>query len=205
MGDTLLVAAVVFGRTVVGILLRPYETYRRIIREGSLWELPYIAFLLGMYFALASLVKTASFRPFLLTKQFVLLAGAAGALFVLVVGLLWIVGRIVGGKGQLGKLAIAWAYTLVPTVTWFLATSLLYVALPPPRTESVAGVAFSLLFLVFSATLFFWKGMLAYLTMRFGLRLDLPKIAVMTVICLPIIGAYSLLMYRFGIFKIPFL
>lgn len=205
MGDALLVAAAVFVRTIVGILLRPYETYRRIIRDASLWELPFIAVLLGMYFALASIVKTASFRPFLLTKQFLLLAGAAGATFLFVVGLMWVVGRIVGGKGQLGKLTIAWGYTLVPTVIWFLATSLLYVALPPPRTTSIAGVAFSLLFLVFSATLFFWKGMLTYLTMRFGLKLDLPRIAVMTAICLPIIGIYSLVMYRMGIFRVPFL
>ncbi len=191
MVDHLLLAGVQFSRNLVGMVVRPYETYRRIIHEGTLWELPYIASLLAIYFAS--------------TKHFVVLASATGATFFLAVGLLWSVGRFVGGKGNMGKLGLAWAYTLIPTVSWFLVTSLLYVLLPPPRTERWQGILFSLLYLVFSATLFFWKGMLAYLTMRFGLKLDLQKAIIVSTISLPILGVYSILMYRLGIFKVPFL
>ncbi|MBI3576524.1 hypothetical protein HY086_00605 [Candidatus Gottesmanbacteria bacterium] len=205
MADSLLVGALTFGRTFVGIIFRPYETYRRIIYAGTLWELPYIAVLLAFYFALASLVKTAAFRPFLLTRQFIVLTSATGATFFLVVGLLWFVGIFVGGKGQLYKLGLAWAYTLIPTVLWFLVTSLLYVVLPPPRTDRLQGILFSLLYLVFSVTLFFWKGILAYLTMRFGLKLDLKQVLIVSAISVPILGLYSVLMYRLGIFKVPFL
>lgn len=205
MVDSLLVGALTFGRTIVGIIFRPYETYRRITHKGTLWELPHIAAVLAAYFVIASLVKTSAFRPFLLTKQFIVLAGATAATFLLAVGLLWVVGKLVGGKGELGKLSLAWAYTLIPTMVWFLATSLLYVILPPPRTERWQGVAFSLLYLIFSATLFFWKGMLAYLTMRFGLKLDLPKILVVVAVSAPVFGIYSFIMYRLGIFKVPFL
>ncbi len=205
MIDQLIFSGVQFIRTVVGMVTRPYETYRRIAYQGSLLESVYIAVLLAFYFAVASLVKTAAFRPFLLTKQFFVLTSATAATYLAVVGLLWFVGNFVGGKGQPSRLALAWAYTLIPTVLWFLVTSLLYVVLPPPRTTSPQGVAFSLLFLVFSATLFFWKGMLAYLTMRFGLKLDLAKILVVAAIATPPLGIYSFVMYRLGIFKVPFI
>lgn len=205
MMASLLVALVAFGRNIVGIVSRPYETYRRIADHGSLWELFYVGLFLAFYFTLASLVKTAAFRPFLLTKQFILLFGASLVTYTIVVSLLWLVGKLVGGKGKLQSMLVGWGYTLIPTITWFLVTSLLYVFLPPPRTQSPTGVAFSVLFLVFSAAIFFWKFMLAYLTMRFGLRLDLVRILVVTAICLPVIGLYSLLMYRWGIFKVPFI
>ena len=165
----------------------------------------YVGILLGAYFALASLVKTAAFRPFLLTKQFVFLAGASTMTYLVVVLLLWFVGKLLGSSGRLRPILLGWGYTLIPTTLWFLVTSILYVVLPPPRTQSSAGILFSVLFLVFSTALFFWKFMLAYLTMRFGLRLDLLRIVAVTIICLPFLGLYSVLMYRWGIFRVPFL
>jgi hypothetical protein len=125
--------------------------------------------------------------------------------YVLVVFLILHVGKLVGARGRLQAILLCWGYTLIPTVLWFLVTSLLYVIIPPPRTQSTAGITFSVLFLSFSTVLFFWKFMLSYLALRFGLRLDLPRIGAVIAISLPIIGLYSALMYRLGIFRIPFL
>lgn len=194
-----------FGRTIIGLLTRPYETYRRIEREGNLWELLGIGILLSIYFACAALVKTASFRPFLLTRQFVVLATAVVATYILTVSLFWAVGKLVGAKGNLRGLLLGWGYTLIPTLTWFLSTSLLYVLLPPPRTTSLNGLAFSALYLLFSSTLLFWKVILGYLALRFGLKLDLAKISLICVIVLPLLGVYSVVMYRLGIFRVPFI
>ncbi len=202
--DELLLSGISFGRTLVGIATRPYETYRRIVDRGKPGELLYIALLLSVYFALVAGVRTAAFRPFLLTKQFIVLGSAALATYILVVSLLWSVGNWVGGRGSLVGLMLAWAYTLVPTICWFFATSILYVFFPPPRTASIQGMAFSILYLVFTVTLFFWKGMLGYLTLRFGLRLDLGKILLVTAVCVPIVTLYSVWMYRMGIFRVPF-
>lgn len=203
--DQLFVSGIAFGRTILGIIIRPYETYRRIIDRGRLLELFYIGFLLAAYFAVAGLVKEASFRPFLLTKQFLVLGTAAGASFFLVSGTLFFVGTLVGGKGAFRKFLLAWGYTMIPTVFWFLATSILYVLIPPPRTTGALGITFSIVYLVFSATLFFWKIVLGYLSLRFGLRLDLGKIAVVAAVSVPIFTVYSVAMYRLGIFKVPFL
>lgn len=198
-------SGILFGHTLAGLFLRPYETYRRIADRGKAGELMYIAVLLGGYFALASLVKTAAFRPYLLTRQFVLLSGASVVSFFAVVAALWVAGRIVGGKGKPVPFIVSWGYTLVPTVLWFFATSVLYVVIPPPRTTSIQGIVFSILYLVFSTTLLFWKIILAYLTLRFGMKLDLGKIMKVVLLVLPLIGVYSFVMYRMGIFKVPFI
>jgi len=64
---------------------------------------------------------------------------------------------------------------------------------------------FSAIFLVFSTVLFFWKVMLTYLTLRFGMRLDLGRIIVVFGVVGGIMLFYSIGMYKLGIFKIPFI
>ena len=185
MLDQLIISGIAFCRNAIGLVVRPYETYRRIIDKGSVWELVFIAML----------VMVSAFR----------LVFAAAATYMLVVILVWVVGQRVGGKGTLASVALGWGYTMLPTVCWFFMTSLLYMLLPPPRTTSLAGIVFSVLFLVFSVTLFFWKLTLGYLTLRFGLKLDLVRILVVVAIVGPIVGVWSWRMYRLGIFKVPFL
>jgi len=203
--SALIVDAVAFGRTVIGIMTRPYETYRRISSKGKPGELLYIFVVLGVYFALASLVKVAAFRPFLLTQQFVVLFAGALSGAVVSTGSIFIAGRLFGVRVAVIPLLVAWSYTLIPTVVWFFATSLLYVLLPPPRTTSVPGILFSLLFLAFSATLLGWKVTLSYLTLRFSLRLNFGKSMLVAVVCAPVVAAWAYVMYKTGIFKVPFL
>ncbi len=205
ISGALLSSFVSFGRNFFGIIIKPYETYRRIVDRGRLGELLWIGLLLVIYFGIASIVKTAAFRPFLLTKQFMVLAGGAGVSFLFVVGTLWQVTRLLGGRGNVISFTLAWGYTLVPTFFWFLGTSFLYVILPPPRTNRPEGILFSVFYLVLSATLFFWKCMLGYLTLRFGVKFDLPKILITLGIALPIIGVFSVVMYKLGIFRVPFI
>jgi hypothetical protein len=205
METSLIVALVDFGRNIIGLVTRPYETCRRIADRGGFGELVYVAILLATYFAFASLVKVASFRPFLLTRQFIVLSVATGVTYLFTLALFWMAGKLVGAQGRFKGLAVSWGYSLVATFAWFLATSILYVILPPPRTTSMAGVLFSILFLIFSITLFFWKATIAYLTLRFGLRLTLGKIMIVLALTLPILGLYSFGMYRLGIFRVPFL
>lgn len=205
MKGSFLIGCIAFVRSSVGLIVRPYETYRRIINHGSIWELVPLGVLLSCYFAIASLVKTAAFRPFVLTKQFILIAISVVLTYCITVTLLFFFGRLVKGTGSIVKIAIAWGYTLLPTLIWFLGTSVLYVLIPPPRSGRPLGVLFSAIFLVFSIVLFFWKAMLTYLTLRFGMRLDLWRILAVFVVVGGIMVWYSIGMYRIGIFKIPFI
>lgn len=205
LSERIITGGIYFVRSVAGIILRPYEAMRSVAERGSLAEFLFVALALGVYFALASVIKTAAFRPFLLTRQFISLACAAAAGYFLACGIIWSVSRRMGGRGGFRSLAVAWGYSLIPTVCWFLLTSLLYLVLPPPRTTSLAGITFSVLFLVFSVSMLIWKIMLGYLAIRFSLKLDLGRILAITAATVPFLAAYSICMYKVGIFKVPFL
>lgn len=201
----IVVSCISFGRNTIGLIVRPYETYRRIVDRGRIGELGVIFLFLVLYFSVASVVKVSAFRPFLLTRQFVILGVGAGLGFVIMIGAIWIAGLMLKGKGRLARLALGWGYTLLPTLAWFFITSLLYVLVPPPRTTSAMGILFSVLFIVFSVTLLWWKIMLSYLTIRFVFRFDVIRIIAVFAIVSPVIVAHSILMYYYGVFKVPFL
>ena len=188
MGDLLFSAGVSFGRSVVGIVTRPYETYRKLVDRGSLWELVYVGALVLLY----CFISRIQIAPVIFT-------------YLVTVGLFWHIGRLFGTKARFSGFLLGWGYTLIPTLVWFWMTTLLYVLVPPPRTTSPQGMIFSVLYLLFSATLLFWKVTLAYLALRFGLRMDLAKISATCAIVLPMLGVYSFWMYRLGIFRIPFI
>ncbi len=203
--DTWIVVAFGFARSLVGIATRPYETYRRILKEGSELEFVPIGLMLSLYFAVNALVKAPAFRPFVLTRHFIKTSIAVTVSAVALSLLLYGVGRLFGGKGGYRRFALGWAYTLIPTLCWFIFTSVLYVVVPPPRTTHPSGIALSVVFLTISSVLFFWKFILSYLSLRFGLKLDLVRILGILLVCTPVIGGYSVLMYRLGIFRIPFI
>lgn len=203
--DYIIISAVLFGQNIIGIVACPYETYRRIARNGKISELAYIGALLLCYFGLASFIRVSSFRPFLLTKHVFLLFGTAAVSYCIITATLWFLSRIFGGRGFFKQFAIAWGYTLIPTTVWFFITSILYMILPPPRTERLLGILFSIVYLTVTSMLFLWKCTLCYLALRFGMKLDLQKIIAVAVLSTPFFVSYSLLMYRFGIFRVPFI
>jgi hypothetical protein len=171
-------------RSIIGLVTRPYETMRGVVERANVWEL--------LVIAIPALVFYRTVWAGLLTY------GIAVALF-------WTAGKLVGSTGKFAGLASSWGYTLIPTILWFFMTAVLYFILPPPRTTSFQGILFSILYLVVSATLFFWKVTLGYLALRFGLKLDLKRILVVVAISAPILGLWSYGLYRLGIMKVPFL
>ncbi len=194
-----------FVKHTAGLVTKPYETYRNIVLKEDIREIIYIGCVVGLYFALASLIRTAAFRPFLLTKQFIVLAGGAFAGYMLASGMLWVSGRILGARTSLKTVMTAWGYSLLPTVAWFMMTSVLYIVLPPPRTTHIAGIVFSAVYLTISVSILFWKVICAYLAVRFSMKFDLVRICTVYAITLPVLVLYSFVMYRLGIFRIPFL
>ncbi|MEK7166109.1 MAG: YIP1 family protein, partial [Patescibacteria group bacterium] len=143
-------------------------------------------------------------HPFILSLNVSRLFTVSLTTYIGICLLLLVLGKMVGGKPNLRAILLGWGYSLIPTLIWFFATSLFYLLLPPPRTETILGRSFSLIFNTFSLSLFFWKGMLYYLTLRFGMKLDLRQISVISVIFLPLLVVYAVLMYRFHIFRVPF-
>lgn len=197
---------ILFGKTSSGCINSPYITYRKLANDKTDARLVvFILLLVILYFAFASLVRTGMHNPYLLTLKFNTLILGAGVGFMGMIFVLFTLGRILGNVTTFKTLFILWSFSLLPTLMWFFFTSFFYLILPPPRTLSILGKLFTLWFVFFTAAIFLWKIILYYLTLRFGLRFDLFKIAAVSLIISPLIVSYSVAMYKLGIFRIPFL
>lgn len=201
----LLRTAILFVRNAYNCFNSPYMTYRKLSQERIFGQTVFIILLVFFYFLFISVVRNGLSNPFLLTVKFNSLILSATVGFLGVIVLLFILGRLFGGKGRIGGVYNLWAFSLLPTLVWFFITSLLYLTLPPPRTLSFWGKFYSVVFAAFSLSVFIWKGILYYLTLRFALKLDLWRILLVTTVLLPILAVFSVGMYRIGIFRIPFI
>lgn len=106
---------------------------------------------------------------------------------------------------KLSSFIFTYIYSLMPTLIWFLSTSILYIFLPPPRTFSLMGKGFSILFIAYSMSLLVWKFILVYLSLRFSSKLNFYKIIFMMILFLIWFIPYSVLLYQFRLFRIPFI
>ena len=190
---------------ILGLIMHPYKTMREIIREEDFWGvfiflglLPFWVLSLGI---LRGGLKLGFFGGFLRLLQ--LLAVYFGSYF-LVVGLVWFWGLLFGGRGSFLGVLASWIYSYVPTVLWFGAAAFFYLILPPPRTTSLPGYLFSVFFVTVSLVLFWWKALLYYLIMRFGMKLTFWRILGASTFIFSIGFLYSFLMFRLGFFRVPF-
>lgn len=203
---TILRLLIIFGKNSIGCINSPYITYRRLASQKTdLRQIIFILCITVIYFVFASLARAGMHSPYLLTLKFNSLIIGAGIGFISMVVFLYLMGKIAGSTGSFKTLLILWSYTLLPTLVWFFLTSFFYIVLPPPRTLSIWGKLFSLWFVFFSSGVFLWKLILYYLTLRFGLRFDLYKISLISTVVVPAVLGYSYIMYKAGIFRIPFL
>lgn len=192
-----------FLKNAWGCFHTPYATYRKLATADPYELLPLFA-LIGVYFFFISPIKLHTLHPLILTLNTSRLYTITIALFMGTCLLLYVFGKRVGGAPTLRSVLLTWGYSLIPTLLWFFATSIFYVLLPPPRQQTVQGWIFSVLFISFSVSLFFWKGLLYYLTLRFGLRLNLQRGIIVSLIFLPLLFVVSFLLYTAGVFKVPF-
>lgn len=196
---------ILFFRNSIGSLVSPYITYRHLASEETdTRQTIFIPILIICYFIFASTLRVGIDSPFLLTVKSNLLMLVSFLGFVMMLGLFWLGGKIVKAEGKIQKIYTLWIFSLIPTLVWFFVTSLLYLILPPPRTMSFPGKLFSIFFIGFSTAMLFWKIMLYYLTLRFSLKIDLSKIILISFVVFPVLAVYSILIYRLGIFRIPF-
>lgn len=197
---------VIFGRNVTGCMNSPYPTYRRLSVTGTSINQTIFIFLIAVsYFIFVAMVRNGLKNPLLLTVKFNSLIIASGLGFITIVFMIYGLGKKFGGKGTIQRVYLLWTFSLLPTIVWFWTTSILYIVLPPPRTLSISGKFFSIVFVAFSLALFYWKAILYYLTLRFALKMDLFRIVIVSSIIIPVIIVYSIFMYKLGIFRVPFI
>ncbi len=195
-----------FVRHFWGTVSKPYQTYRELSKAAYPFESIFVFLLVVGYIGMSAILrKGLSAHPLIITLYFGKVFWGIFFTFIFSWGVLYFIGRLFGGKGNVVNLLLPWTYSLIPTVFWFITTSLFYLILPPPRTFSLKGQLFSVIFIALSLALFFWKGVLLYLTLRMGHKLSFVKIVLTLMVVLPIGLVYSIFTYKLGLFRVPFI
>ena len=198
--------SLLFVKHVWGSVQHPYVTYRHLSKGEHKAQVIPLSLLILLYLVWVTVVRNGiTADPLVLSFNFLKLAGVVFATVFVVIYSFVFIGRMVGGTGSAKTVFLPWIYSLLPTLVWFFATSLLFFLFPPPRTLAFSGKLLSSVFLIFSWFLFFWKGILYYLTLRFGMKLDFFRIVLVSVIIFPLGLLYAVLLYKLGIFRIPFI
>lgn len=195
-----------FLRHVWGTMVKPYETYRNLTKATYPFEALFVGLLVAGYIGIAAVLRRGFvLDPLFLTLRFGKIFWGIVFTFIFAWGSLYFTGRLFGGRGKPLSLFLPWVYSLLPTTVWFLTTSFFYFFLPPPRTTALTGQLFSIVFIALSLTLFYWKGVLYYLTLRLGHKLNLVRILLVSLVDFPLGIVYSLFTYKLGLFRIPFI
>lgn len=180
------------------LVFYPYKTLRKIAQENDYMQVGILLLSGGLYFFAANTVRPYPYHPGILFIVFLLH-------FSLTIVFFYFLAKIFQKDIKIKPFILTFAYTLIPTLIWFLANALLYALLPPPRTMSMLGKAFSIFFITFSASLLIWKIILWYLAIRFSSRIAFYRIIYLMLLYSCILAPYILLMYHFRIFRIPFI
>jgi len=190
----LIASLIIFARTFAGLLINPYKTVRTQSISGTVSHAVIICLMSLFYFSLA---KPTISEIFLATVS-------AFAMYILTIfGF-----SILPGDGtfhvRLKRYNATWALSYVPTIIWFYASFYLFLLFPPPRSESMQGVVLSVLFLAFSLSLLAWKGILAYLSIRFSSRVQFYRVLYYIFLYLAVSIPVWILLYNLHIFRVPF-
>ena len=186
-------------RRIVLLAIFPYKTMRRISEENDFWQIVLIFISIIIYFLLANRFREYDYEPFVLLLMTLFHYLATVIFFYLFT-------QIIGfASTKLQPFLFTFAYALIPTLVWFSINSWLYALLPPPRTVSILGKAFSIGYIAFSSAVLMWKVILMYLAIRFSTKLKFFQIVYVVILYLVAIIPYSIFLYSLRFFRIPFL
>lgn len=185
----------------IGLILDPYKTMRKISLEKDYWQPGMIIGLVFIYFKFIYYLREKTYPATFIYVSFIFN-------FLLTIIFFYFLTKLFSkNKKEINFLSFlfTFSYSLLPTLVWFLSTSILFIFLPPPRTLSLLGKGFSIFFVTYSLSLLAWKIILVYLAIRFSARQNFFRIFYMIVLYLSWFIPYSIFLYNFKLFRIPFI
>lgn len=168
---------------------------RKISLEKDYYQLLVIAGLIFLYFKFIYFIRVKTYPATLVFLFFIFN-------FLLTISFFYLLNK---KKASFSSYIFTFSYSLFPTIIWFLSTSILFIFLPPPRAFSLLGKGFSILFITYSLSLLIWKFILVYLAIRFSSKQNFFKIIFMIIFYLIWFIPYSIFLYQYKLFRIPFI
>ncbi|PJA55472.1 hypothetical protein CO165_03385 [Candidatus Roizmanbacteria bacterium CG_4_9_14_3_um_filter_33_18] len=183
------------------LIISPYKTMRKISYEKDYYQPIIIISLVFIYFKFIYYLRDKIYPATLIYFLFIINV-------LLTVIFFYLLSKLFSNNKKeitFSSFVFTFSYSLFPTIIWFLSTSILYIFLPPPRTFSILGKGFSIFFVAYSMSLLIWKLIIGYLAMRFSSKQNFFKIIYMIILYLIWFIPYSIFLYQFKLFRIPFI
>ncbi|MFA6532735.1 MAG: hypothetical protein WCT22_01930 [Patescibacteria group bacterium] len=190
----------IFNR-FVGLILNPYKTMRKINLEKDYYQPAIIIGIIFLYFKFVYYLRDKVYPATLIYLLFIIN-------FLLTILFFYFLSRIFSKNKKeitFRSFLLTFSYSLLPTLVWFLTTSILYIFITPPRSFSILGKGFSIFFTAYSLSILIWKLILTYLAIRFSSKQNFFRIIYMMILYLIWFVPYSILLYHFRFFRIPFI
>lgn len=185
---------------IIMLAISPYKTMRNISEETDYMQIFIIFSGIFIYFFSANTFRPYDYEPGILFLLTIFHYGATVLFFYMAASIMQ-----KEREFTFQSFLFTFAYALIPTMIWFIINSWLYMIVPPPRTLSLMGKSFSLVFITFSITMLAWKVILEYLAIRFSTKFSFFSIVYSIIFYLVAVIPYSLFMYSLKFFRIPFL
>lgn len=201
MATDLITSFVLVMRNFILLIFSPYKTMRRISEEKDNYQPTIIIGIIFLYFKFIYYLRDKIYPATLIYLLFIIN-------FLLTVSFFYLLSKLFRQNKKeviFSRFMITFSYSLFPTIIWFLSTSILFIFLPPPRTFSILGKGFSIFFVAFSLSLLIWKLILGYLAIRFSSKQNFFNILTMIIYYLIWFIPYSIFLYNFKLFRIPFI
>jgi len=193
-------------KNILGTFTHPYLTWKHISREKYILPSLLMLIISLLVFSLRAPLKEGlpdSAYTAIATIFINLTTSILG--FSLISITIYILARKFQSTASFITLSSTWSYTYIPTIIWFLATQSAYLIIPPPRSASIPGILFTILYLAFSISLLTWKILLLWLTFQVTAQLK-PLLAIIsTIITTIVVIVYSYFLFRTHLWGIPFL
>ncbi len=189
----------VIQRTIL-LAISPYKTMRSISEETDYLQIVIIFGIILVYFFSANTFRPYDYEPGILFLLTIFHYGATVFFFYMATNIMQKTREF-----TFQSFLFTFAYALIPTIIWFSINSWLYMLVPPPRTFSLLGTSFSIVFVAFSIAMLAWKIILEYLAIRFSTKFSFFSIVYTILFYLVAVIPYSLFMYSLRFFRIPFL
>ena len=198
-----LTALVIVVKRFFLLIFYPYKTMRKISLEKDYYQLLIITGLIFLYFKFIYFLRDVTYPATIIFFFFIFN-------FLLSVTFFYLLNKFISfnkndKNATFSSFVFTFSYSLFPTLIWFLSTSVLYIIIPPPRNFSLLGKAFSIFFVAFSLSLLIWKLILEYLAVRFSTKQNFLRIFYMTILYLIWFLPYSVFLYNFHFFRVPFI
>jgi len=183
------------------LIISPYKTMRKISYEKDYYQPIIIISLVFIYFKFIYYLRDKIYPATLIYFLFIINV-------LLTVIFFYLLSKLFSNNKKeitFSSFVFTFSYSLFPTIIWFLSTSILFIFLPPPRTFSILGKGFSIFFVAYSMSLLIWKLIIGYLAIRFSSKQNFFKIIYMIILYLIWFIPYSIFLYQFKLFRIPFI